>query len=162
MAWGLEARVPFLDKEFLEVSLNIDPKEKLIDQKAGRIEKYILRKAFDTKNEEGATPYLPDEILWRQKEQFSDGVGYSWIDGLKELAEKSISDEQFASPKPEWGADIPSTKEAYFYRLKFDELFPSKAAASTVMRWIPKADWGCHEDPSGRFAKIHESTVVEN
>lgn len=162
MAWGLEARVPFLDKEFLEVSLNIDPKEKLIDQKAGRIEKYILRKAFDTKDEEGAVPYLPDEILWRQKEQFSDGVGYSWIDGLKELAEKSISDEQFATPKPEWGDDIPTTKEAYFYRLKFDELFPSKAAASTVMRWIPKADWGCHEDPSGRFAKIHESTVVEN
>lgn len=157
MAWGLEARVPFLDKEFLEVCMNIDPKDKLIDQKAGKMEKYILRKAFETK--EGETPYLPDEILWRQKEQFSDGVGYSWIDGLKELADKVVSDEEFASPKPEWGTDIPTTKEAYFYRCKFDELFPSKAAASTVMRWIPKAEWGCHEDPSGRFAKIHDSAV---
>ncbi|GMM29645.1 asparagine synthase (glutamine-hydrolyzing) 1 [Martiniozyma asiatica (nom. inval.)] len=159
MAWGLEARVPFLDKEFLEVCLNIDPKDKVIDQKAGKIEKYILRKAFDNKNEEGATPYLPDEILWRQKEQFSDGVGYSWIDGLKELAEKSVTDEQLANPKAEWGDDIPTTKEAYFYRCKFDELFPSKAVASTVMRWIPKAEWGCHEDPSGRFAKIHDAAI---
>jgi asparagine synthase (glutamine-hydrolysing) len=79
MAWGVEARVPFLDKEFLEVAMSIDPKEKLIDKANGRIEKYIVRKAFDTPDR----PYLPDEVLWRQKEQFSDGVGYSWIDGLK-------------------------------------------------------------------------------
>lgn len=99
---------------------------------------------------------MPKEILWRQKEQFSDGVGYSWIDGLKDLAEKQVSDEQMKHPKPEWGADIPHTKEAYFYRVMFDELFPSKAAASTVMRWIPKAEWGCAEDPSGRYAKIDQ------
>lgn len=161
MAWGLEARVPFLDKKFLDLTLNIDPKEKIIDPSAGRIEKYILRKAFDTSDEPGAKPYLPDEILWRQKEQFSDGVGYSWIDALKDTANTTITDEQMANPKPHWGDDIPTTKEAYFYRLKFDELFPSKAAADTVMRWIPKADWGCHEDPSGRYAKIHAQKVDE-
>ncbi|KAH3678997.1 hypothetical protein WICPIJ_008755 [Wickerhamomyces pijperi] len=159
MAWGLEARVPFLDKQFLELCMNIDPQEKLIKPAEGRIEKYILRKAFDTSDEPDAKPYLPDEILWRQKEQFSDGVGYSWIDGLKDTAEKVISDEQFKVHKPEWGTDIPTTKEAYWYRLMFDELFPSKAAANTVMRWIPKADWGCAEDPSGRYAKLHEQHV---
>ena len=153
MAWGLEARVPFLDKEFLEVCLNIDPKEKVITKE--RIEKYILRKAFDTKED----PYLPDEILWRQKEQFSDGVGYSWIDGLKDAAEATISDEQFKIHKPEWGTDIPTTKEAYWYRCMFDDLFPQPAAATTVMRWIPKADWGCAEDPSGRYVQSHEAHV---
>ncbi|CEP60320.1 asparagine synthase (glutamine-hydrolyzing) 1 LALA0_S01e07998g [Lachancea lanzarotensis] len=158
MAWGLEARVPFLDKEFLDVCMNIDPEEKMIKPSEGRIEKYILRKAFDTSDEPDVKPYLPEEILWRQKEQFSDGVGYSWIDGLKDTAEETISDEQFKQPKAEWGDDIPTTKEAYWYRLKFDALFP-KAAATTVMRWIPKADWGCAEDPSGRFAKIHDQHV---
>ncbi|CAN3377106.1 hypothetical protein DIURU_003641 [Diutina rugosa] len=156
MAWGLEARVPFLDKKFLEVCMNINPEDKMIDNE--HIEKYILRKAFDV--EEGEKPYLPKEILWRQKEQFSDGVGYSWIDGLKDAAEAAVSDEEFANPKPEWGDDIPQTKEAYWYRCKFDDMFkPSKAAASTVMRWIPKAEWGCHADPSGRYAKTHEHKV---
>ncbi|KAL6929405.1 asparagine synthetase [Hanseniaspora valbyensis] len=158
MSWGLEARVPFLDKEFLQLCMNIDPSEKMIRE--GRIEKYILRKAFDTKeNDPTGKPYLPDEILWRQKEQFSDGVGYSWIDGLKEYAANAVSDEEFSKPKAHWGDDIPTTKEAYWYRCKFDALFPQKAAASTVMRWVPKAEWGCHEDPSGRFAKIHEKKV---
>ncbi|RKP32287.1 glutamine-hydrolyzing asparagine synthase [Metschnikowia bicuspidata] len=162
MAWGLEARVPFLDKLFLEVCMNINPEDKLIKPKEGRFEKYILRKAFDTKNDPSAKPYLPDEILWRQKEQFSDGVGYSWIDGLKDAAEAAVSDEMLASPKPEWGHDIPTTKEAYWYRCKFDEIFNgSKAAASTVMRWIPKAEWGCLADPSGRYATTHEHKVVQ-
>lgn len=158
MAWGLEARVPFLDKQFLEVCMNINPEDKLIVP--GKIEKYALRKAFDTSDEPGAKPYLPEEILWRQKEQFSDGVGYSWIDGLKDAAEAAVSDEQLANPKPEWGDDVPTTKEAYWYRCKFDEIFGnSKAAASTVMRWVPKAEWGCHADPSGRYAKTHEHKV---
>lgn len=158
MAWGLEARVPFLDKQFLEVCMNINPEDKLIQK--GRIEKYILRKAFDTTDEPDVKPYLPEEILWRQKEQFSDGVGYSWIDGLKDAAEAAVSDEELANPKPEWGDDIPTTKEAYWYRCKFDEMFnKSKAAASTVMRWIPKAEWGCHADPSGRYATTHEHNV---
>jgi asparagine synthase (glutamine-hydrolysing) len=109
-AWGLEARVPFLDKQFLETSMNIDPQEKMITK--DRIEKYILRKAFDTTDEPGAKPYLPDKILWRQKEQFSDGVGYGWIDALKDNAELHVTDEMMKNPKPEWGNDIPDSKEA--------------------------------------------------
>jgi asparagine synthase (glutamine-hydrolysing) len=109
-AWGVEARVPFLDKQFLEVAMNIDPVEKMITKE--RIEKYILRKAFDTSDEPGTKPYLPDSILWRQKEQFSDGVGYGWIDALKDTAETQVSDEDMKNPKPEWGEDIPDTKEA--------------------------------------------------
>ncbi|EGW32841.1 asparagine synthetase [Spathaspora passalidarum NRRL Y-27907] len=160
MAWGLEARVPFLDKQFLEVCMNINPEDKLI--RPGHIEKYVLRKAFDTSDDPSAAPYLPDEILWRQKEQFSDGVGYSWIDCLKDTAERLVSDEEFANPKPEWGDDIPTTKEAYWYRCKFDKMFAnSKAAATTVMRWIPKAEWGCHEDPSGRYAATHDHKVAD-
>ncbi|KAG7662320.1 ASN1 [[Candida] subhashii] len=160
MAWGLEARVPFLDKKFLEVCMNIRPEDKVI--KPGFIEKYILRKAFDTSDDPNATPYLPEEILWRQKEQFSDGVGYSWIDGLKDTAEKMVTDEELANPKPEWGDDIPTTKEAYWYRCKFDRMFNnSEAAAKTVMRWIPKAEWGCHADPSGRYATTHDHKVAE-
>ncbi|RLV90649.1 Asparagine synthetase glutamine-hydrolyzing 1 [Spathaspora sp. JA1] len=158
MAWGLEARVPFLDKQFLEVCMDINPEDKLI--RPGHIEKYVLRKAFDTSDEPDAKPYLPEEILWRQKEQFSDGVGYSWIDGLKDAAEKMVTDEEFANPKPEWKDDIPTTKEAYWYRCKFDQMFAnSKTAATTVMRWIPKAEWGCHEDPSGRYAATHDHKV---
>lgn len=163
-AWGVEARVPFLDKQFLEVAMGIDPQEKMITK--DRIEKYILRKAFDTSDEPDVKPYLPDSILWRQKEQFSDGVGYSWIDALKDHAERIITDEMMKNPKPEWGDDIPDTKEAYvfessylgesglltlitryWYRLMFDEHFPSYCA-STVQRWIPT--WSKQTDPSGR------------
>jgi len=88
MAWGVEARVPFLDKDFLDVVMTIDCKHKL--HAKDKIEKYILRKAFDTPE----SPYLPHEVLWRQKEQFSDGVGFSWIDTLKEEAEKRVSNEE--------------------------------------------------------------------
>ena len=89
----------------------VDPADKMITKE--RIEKYILRKAFDTTDEPDVKPYLPDNILWRQKEQFSDGVGYSWIDGLKDQAELQVTDEMMKNPKPEWGSDIPDTKEAY-------------------------------------------------
>jgi asparagine synthase (glutamine-hydrolysing) len=150
MAWGLEARVPFLDKAFLEVAMGIDPAEKMITKE--RIEKYILRKAFDTTNEPGATPYLPNEILWRQKEQFSDGVGYGWIDILKDTAAGLVSDEQFAHPKPAWGSDIPDSKEGYWYRCMYDELFPVQCA-ETVKRWTPK--WSNQTDPSGRAIATH-------
>ncbi|KAF3058702.1 Asparagine synthetase [glutamine-hydrolyzing] 2 [Daldinia childiae] len=108
---------------FLEVCMNIDPQEKMITKE--RIEKWILRKAFDTSDDPSAEPYLPDEILWRQKEQFSDGVGYGWIDALKDNAEHHVTDEMMKNPKPEWGNDIPDTKEAYWYRTMFDEHFPS-------------------------------------
>lgn len=151
-AWGVEARVPFLDKQFLDVAMNIDPSDKMITK--DRIEKYILRKAFDPSTlPAGERPYLPEKILWRQKEQFSDGVGYGWIDALKDNAELHVSDEDLKNPKPEWGDDIPDTKEAYWYRCMFDEHFPPYCA-STVMRWKPT--WSNQTDPSGRAIKIHE------
>lgn len=159
-AWGLEARVPFLDKEFLETAMGTDPQDKMITK--DRIEKYILRRAFDTTDEPDVKPYLPEKILWRQKEQFSDGVGYSWIDGLKDNAELHVTDEMMKTPKPEWGDDVPDTKEAYvslsilcmqtnkfryWYRMMFDEHFPPYCA-STVERWVPM--WSKQTDPSGR------------
>ncbi|MCJ1308386.1 asparagine synthetase [Agyrium rufum] len=151
-AWGLEARVPFLDKEFLELAMNIDPAEKMIMK--DRIEKYILRKAFDTTDEPETKPYLPDNILWRQKEQFSDGVGYGWIDALKDQAELHVTDEQMKNPKPEWANDIPDSKEAYWYRTMFDEHFPAYCA-STVERWTPT--WSEQTDPSGRAIATHNA-----
>lgn len=91
--------------------MGIDPQDKMITDE--KIEKYILRKAFDTSDEPDNEPYLPEKILWRQKEQFSDGVGYGWIDALKDNAELQVTDEMMKNPKPEWGDDIPDTKEAY-------------------------------------------------
>jgi asparagine synthetase B (glutamine-hydrolysing) len=114
--------------QFLEVAMNIDPQEKMI--RGERIEKYILRKAFDTSDEPDVQPYLPDSILWRQKEQFSDGVGYGWIDALKDTAEKMVTDEMFKNPKPEWGDDIPDTKEAYVDQLKRTEMLDANPAAT--------------------------------
>ncbi|KAI5303847.1 asparagine synthetase [Ascosphaera pollenicola] len=151
-AWGLEARVPFLDKEFLDVAMAVDAKEKMIT--GDRIEKYILRKAFDTSDEPDVKAYLPEKILWRQKEQFSDGVGYGWIDALRDNAELHVTDEMMKHPKPEWGDDIPDTKEAYWYRLMFDEHFPSYCA-STVERWVPT--WSKQTDPSGRAIAVHNA-----
>lgn len=103
--------------QFLEVAMSVDPKEKMITK--DRIEKYILRKAFDTSDDPEAKPYLPDKILWRQKEQFSDGVGYGWIDALKDNAAIHVTDEMMENPKPEWGDDIPDTKEAYVTKDRF-------------------------------------------
>ncbi|BFZ53211.1 asparagine synthetase [Savitreella phatthalungensis] len=158
MAWGLEARIPFLDKKFLEVVMNTDPENKLITKQ--RKEKYILREAFDTPED----PYLPHNILWRQKEQFSDGVGYGWIDQLRDEAERQVSDAEFASATPDqWidsargTEDRPQTKEAWWYRKMFDAHFPNKACATTVKRWVPKSEWGCNADPSGRAQKTHEA-----
>jgi asparagine synthase (glutamine-hydrolysing) len=155
-AWGLEARVPFLDKQFLEVAMNIDPQEKMITK--DRIEKYILRKAFDTSDEPGIAPYLPDNILWRKKEQFSDGVGYGWIDALKDNAEINVTDEMMKNPKAEWGDDIPDNKEAYWYRTMFDQHFPP-FCASTVERWTPT--WSKQSDPSGRAIATHIAKYEE-
>jgi len=149
-AWGVEARVPFLDKDFLDVAMNVDPAEKMITK--DRMEKYILRKAFDTSDDPKAKPYLPDKFLWRQKEQFSDGVGYGWIDALKDNAELHVTDEMMKHPKAEWRDDIPDTKEAYWYRTMFDEHFPAYCA-STVMRWTPT--WSKQTDPSGRAIATH-------
>ncbi|CAJ0913366.1 16632_t:CDS:2 [Entrophospora sp. SA101] len=155
MAWGLEARVPFLDKDFLDVAMTIDPEEKLF--KENRMEKYILRKAFDVSTTGDPRPYLPDSILWRQKEQFSDGVGYSWIDSLKEASENHVSDEEFAKAAERWPIDTPTTKEAYWYREQFETWFPGDVCARSVDRWIPRSDWGCPEDPSGRAQAVHNA-----
>ncbi|KAH9901058.1 glutamine-hydrolyzing asparagine synthase [Cubamyces lactineus] len=166
MAWGLEARVPFLDKAFLEVAMNIDPKDKMFSKGSDqefdadgcpKMEKYILRKAFDCSPD--GKPYLPRSILWRQKEQFSDGVGYSWIDGMKDHAASVVSDEAFEKRAERWPENTPDTKEGYFIRDIFDSLFPP-AAAETVVRWIPRADWGCSSDPSGRSVSIHQAAYT--
>ena len=106
---------------------------------------------------EGSQPYLPEDILWRQKEQFSDGVGYSWIDGMKEHAEKTVSDEKFAERANRYPVDTPDTKEAYMIRELFESWFPSEAAARTAVRWVPRGDWGCASDPSGRSVAIHDA-----
>jgi asparagine synthase (glutamine-hydrolysing) len=122
-AWGIEARVPFLDKEFLDVAMQLDPKEKMCG-KNGKIEKHVLRDAFEG--------YLPEEVLWRQKEQFSDGVGYSWIDSIKAHAEKEISDQMMESRHFRFPYNTPETKEAYFFRSIFEEHFPQSAALKCV------------------------------
>ncbi|KAH9043174.1 asparagine synthase [Lactarius pseudohatsudake] len=164
MAWGLEARVPFLDKAFLEVAMNVRPEDKMFTKGSSqeldedghaKMEKYILRKAFDVAPD--GKPYLPRSILWRQKEQFSDGVGYSWIDGLKAHAENAIPDQLYEKRFERWPVDTPSTKEAYYMRDIFDGMFMSDAAAKTAVRWIPRGDWGCAADPSGRSVSIHNA-----
>lgn len=125
-AWGVEGRVPFLDKEFIDVAMTLNPKDKLCRTADGkpRIEKWILREAF--------RDYLPEEIVWRQKEQFSDGVGYNWIDTLRSLTEKEVSDRQFASAAKRFPVNTPATKEEYYYRALFTERFPSDSAAACV------------------------------
>ncbi|MDR2383583.1 MAG: asparagine synthase B [Prevotellaceae bacterium] len=122
-AWGVEGRVPFLDKEFLDVAMRLNPEDKLSGLK-GRMEKWILRKAFED--------MLPESVAWRQKEQFSDGVGYNWIDTLKEVASSQVSDEQFAKAAERFPINPPLSKEEYYYRGIYEELFPSDSAAKTV------------------------------
>ena len=148
MAHGIEARVPFLDKAFLKTAMEMVPEEKMAGTYDG-VEKYILRKAFDTPEQ----PFLPDEVLWRQKEQFSDGVGYNWIDQLIEYASKQVSDVQMETAALKYPVNTPMTKEAYFYREMFHKHFPQDSAAKTVKRWIPK--WQKDLDPSGRANETH-------
>ncbi|GAA0263096.1 asparagine synthase B [Rhodanobacter caeni] len=162
MAWGVEARVPFLDLEFLDAAMGLDAKHKMAGN--GRIEKHVLREAFD-----GA---LPKEILWRQKEQFSDGVGYGWIDGLKDHAEQSVSDREFAAAAARYPFNTPATKEAYFYRRIFEQHYPGEACAATVpggksiacsspaaIAWDP--EFAKLADPSGRAVKgVHEKALA--
>jgi len=148
MAHGLEARVPFLDKDFLKTAMEIKPNEKMPATYDGA-EKYILRKAFDTPER----PFLPDEVLWRQKEQFSDGVGYHWIDQLIEYASNQVSDAQMETAAEKYPVNTPATKEAYFYRELFSKHFPQESAAKTVKRWVPK--WQKDLDPSGRANETH-------
>ncbi|MCX7551995.1 asparagine synthase B [Xanthomarina sp. F2636L] len=156
-AWGIEGRVPFLDKEFIDVVMSINPQDKMIDGE--RMEKWVLRKAFED--------MIPEAIAWRQKEQFSDGVGYSWIDTLKELVAKEVTDEQLANAKYKFPIQTPTSKEEFYYRTLFTEHFPSDAAALSVPQEASVAcstkialEWDeafkNMNDPSGRaVAKVH-------
>ncbi|NGN98077.1 asparagine synthase B [Grimontia sp. S25] len=121
-AWGVEGRVPFLDKEFIDVAMRLNPKDKMCGN--GKMEKHILRECFEH--------YLPDSIAWRQKEQFSDGVGYGWIDTLRAVAEEKVTDQQIESASFRFPYNTPQTKEAYVYREIFEELFPLPSAAECV------------------------------
>lgn len=167
MAWGVEPRVPFLDREFLDVAMRIDAKHKMVGKGADgarRIEKAVLREAFEG--------YLPDSILWRQKEQFSDGVGYDWIDGLKAHAEAQVSNRVMAAAAKRFMHNPPQTKEAYYYRHLFEQFFPTQAAAETVpsgksiacsspaaIAW--DASFAAMADPSGRaVAGVHEQALA--
>ncbi len=163
MAWGVEGRVPFLDKEFIDIAMNLNPSDKmniLLPDGSQRIEKWIIRKAFED--------LLPAEICWRQKEQFSDGVGYNWIDTLKKMTEEKISDAEFARRENRFPINPPKTKEEYYYREIYSSLFPSDSAAKVVpqeagvacstqkaLEW--DAAWKNMDEPSGRaILGVHE------
>jgi asparagine synthase (glutamine-hydrolysing) len=153
-AWGIEGRVPFLDKEFMEVAMRLNPNDKMATN--GRPEKWILRKAFED--------ILPESVVWRQKEQFSDGVGYSWIDTLKKLVSEKVTDSQMDNAKFRFPINPPLSKEEYYYRSIFSEHFPSDSAAASVPS-VPSVACSTPEalawdsafsnmnDPSGRAVK---------
>lgn len=160
-AWGVEGRVPFLDKEFLDVAMNLRPDLKMCPGK--KLEKQVLRQAF--------SDYLPEDIVWRQKEQFSDGVGYSWIDTLKAYTASQVSDEQMAHAAERFPINPPMNKEEYYYRSIFAEHFPSDSAARSVPS-VPSVACSTAEalawdaafskinDPSGRAVKdVHENAL---
>ncbi|WP_318661578.1 asparagine synthase B [Treponema sp.] len=170
MAWGVEGRVPFLDKDFIDIAMGLNPSDKMnirLPENAEhrgnggqRIEKWILRKAFDD--------MLPSEIVWRQKEQFSDGVGYNWIDTLKKMTEEKVSDAEFARRENRFPVNPPKTKEEYYYREIYSRLFPSDSAARVVpheagvacstakaLEW--DAAWKNMDEPSGRaISGVHD------
>jgi len=160
-AWGVEGRVPFLDKEFMDVAMRLNPADKMAGN--GKIEKHILRKAFED--------YLPHEIAWRQKEQFSDGVGYGWIDTLKKITSEQVSDNQLKLASHRFPINTPRSKEEYFYRTIFSEHFPGDAAASCVPSEPSVAcstaialEWDKAfkemNDPSGRAVKsVHNDAI---
>jgi asparagine synthase (glutamine-hydrolysing) len=157
-AWGVEGRVPFLDKEFMDVAMRVNPTDKMSGN--GKMEKWVLRKAFED--------YLPEEVAWRQKEQFSDGVGYSWIDTLKKITSEQVTDEQLANAAFRFPVNTPRSKEEYFYRSIFAEHFPGDEAARCVPSEPSVAcstaialEWDeafkKMNDPSGRAVKsVHE------
>ena len=155
-AWGVEARVPFLDKNFIDVAMRLNPQDKMCLD--GKMEKWILRKAFDN----GDT--LPAEVLWRQKEQFGDGVGYSWIDSIRDFVEKEVSDQQLATSEFRFPVNTPDTKEGYYYRTIFESYFPQESAArcvpggkSIACSTVEALEWDesfkNNADPSGRSMK---------
>ena len=163
MAWGVEGRVPFLDKDFIDIAMGLNPTDKMnirLPDGKQRMEKWILRKAFED--------LLPESICWRQKEQFSDGVGYNWIDTLKKMTEEKVSDAEFARRENRFPVNPPKTKEEYYYREIYSRLFPSDSAARCVpheagvacstakaLEW--DAAWKNMDEPSGRaIAGVHD------
>lgn len=155
-AWGVEARVPFLDKNFIDVAMRLNPQDKMCLD--GKMEKWILRKAFDN----GET--LPAEVLWRQKEQFGDGVGYSWIDSIRDFVENEVTDQQLATAEFRFPVNTPDTKEGYYYRTIFESYFPQESAArcvpsgkSIACSTAEALEWDesfkNNADPSGRSMK---------
>jgi len=163
-AWGIEGRVPFLDKEFMDVAMRINPEDKMINGE--RMEKWVIRKAFEQ--------YLPESVAWRQKEQFSDGVGYSWVDTLKEVVDQKVSDEQLANAKYKFPIQTPTSKEEFYYRSIFASHFPSDTAALCVPQEASVAcstkialEWDESfknmNDPSGRaVANVHEEAYEQS
>jgi asparagine synthase (glutamine-hydrolysing) len=162
-SWGIEGRVPFLDKEFMDVAMRINPQDKMINGE--RMEKWVLRKAFED--------MLPESVAWRQKEQFSDGVGYSWIDTLKEMVNEKVTDEQLANAKYKFPIQTPTSKEEFYYRSIFAEHFPSDTAALSVPS-VPSVacsspialEWDASfknmNDPSGRAVKnVHTDAYAK-
>jgi len=158
-SWGVEGRVPFLDKEFMDVAMRLNPKDKMAGSN-GKMEKWILRKAFES--------YLPESVAWRQKEQFSDGVGYNWIDSLRAMTTEAVTDEQMAKVAETYPINPPMNKEEYYYRTIFTDFFPSESAALCVPS-VPSVacsteialEWDSAfknmNDPSGRSVKsVHE------
>ena len=160
-AWGVEGRVPFLDKEFMDIAMRINPEAKMA--KDGRMEKWIVRKAFED--------LLPESVVWRQKEQFSDGVGYGWIDSLKKVTSEAVSDEQMSHAAERFPINPPMNKEEYYYRSIYEEHFPSQSAARCVpsvpsvacstaeaLAWA--ASFRNLNDPSGRAVKhVHNQSL---
>ena len=164
MAWGVEGRVPFLDKDFIDIAMGLNPSDKMnikLPDGKQRMEKWILRKAFEE--------LLPESIAWRQKEQFSDGVGYNWIDTLKKMTEEKVSDAEFARRENRFPVNPPKTKEEYYYREIYSRLFPSDSAARCVpheagvacstakaLEW--DAAWKNMDEPSGRaISGVHDA-----
>ena len=163
-AWGVEGRVPFLDKEFLDVAMRLNPRDKMAGN--GKMEKWVLRKAFED--------YLPESVAWRQKEQFSDGVGYNWIDTLRTLTSAQVSDAQMARVNERFPVNPPMTKEEYYYRSLFEKQFPSNQAARCVPS-VPSVacstpialEWDAAfknmVDPSGRaVAGVHDQSYKKD
>ena len=157
-SWGVEGRVPFLDTEFMDVAMRLNPKDKMAGN--GKMEKWILRKAFED--------YLPESVTWRQKEQFSDGVGYNWIDTLREMTSQLVTDEQMEKVNETFPVNPPMNKEEYYYRTIFTDFFPSEAASKCVPS-VPSVacstpialEWDAAfknlNDPSGRsVSSVHE------
>ena len=163
-AWGIEGRVPFLDKEFMDVAMRINPQDKMINGE--RMEKWVIRKAFED--------MLPESVAWRQKEQFSDGVGYSWIDTLKEMVDVAITNEQMENAAFRFPIQTPTNKEEFYYRSIFEEHFPSDTAALSVPQEASVAcstaialEWDeafkNMNEPSGRaIANVHDKSYAQS